>query len=278
MKSSPLKTNIIVISNILLFLLWLIFILITIIQVIKEQKLLIDINRLTSLTNNLKTNITSLLSQINHHNDKQKPSYYNIFTNNNNNINNKIELTHSNILDIILYPYHSDIITNINELNFIRKHLGNASIHLIYKSSIYGDSAKVFHSKVSTHSHLLFLIKTTLGTKFGGYTSQSLDGYTMLDFDLEVEKSDKEMFVFNLNNFIKYDIIKEDKALFCDENIIFGVCSNNDIYIEDGFTKKESITNFPQCFKGEKYALTLGKRSFIVEELELFKVNFNTLK
>lgn len=79
-----------------------------------------------------------------------------------------------------------------------------------------------------------------------------------------MEKKDKEMLVFNLNNFIKYNIIKEDQVLFCDERIIFGICdNNNDLYIEDGFTKKESITNFPQCFKGEKYALTLGKKTFI---------------
>ena len=166
----------------------------------------------------------------------------------------------------------------MNELNFIRKHLGNASIHLIYKSSIHGDSAKVFHSKVSIQSHLLFLIKTTLGTKFGGCTSQSLDGYTTPDCDLDMEKSEKEMFVFNLNNFIKYNIIKEDQALFCDERIIFGICDNNDLYIEDGFTKKENITNFLQCFKGEKYALILGKSIFIIEELEVFKINYETLK
>lgn len=47
----------------------------------------------------------------------------------------------------------------MNELNFIRKHLGNASIRLIYKSSIHGDSAKTFHSEVSIQPHLLFLIK-----------------------------------------------------------------------------------------------------------------------
>ena len=145
MKSSSAKSNIIVISNILLSFIWVIIILITIIQVIKEQKLLTDINKLTLLTNTLKTNITLLLSQINQHN---KLSYYNIFTDNNN-IKNKLTLTQSNIIDIILYPFHSDIITNINELNFIRKHLGNASIHLIYKSSIHGDSAKAFHNKVS---------------------------------------------------------------------------------------------------------------------------------
>ena len=86
------------------------------------------------------------------------------------------------------------------------------------------------------------------------------------------------MFVFNLNNFIKYNIIKEDQALFCAQRIIFGICDNTDLYIEDGFTKKESITNFPQCFKAEKYALILGKRSFIIDELEVFKVNYETLK
>ena len=171
MKSSSVKPNIIVISNILLSFIWVIFILITIIQVIKEQKLLTDINKLILSTNNLKTNITPLLSQISYHNEL---SYYNIFTDNNIKINDNLTLTQSHILDIILYPFHSDIITNMNELNFIRKHLGNASIHLIYKSSIHGDSAKAFHNKVSIQSHLLFLIKTTLGTKFGGYTSQSL--------------------------------------------------------------------------------------------------------
>ena len=203
-------------------------------------------------------------------------SYYSIFSDNN--PSQKFELTNSIILDLVFYPYHSDIIETVHELELIRQWLGKATLQLVYKSSISGDSAKTFHKVVYNRSKFLFLIKTKEGARFGGYTSQSFDGQKMLEFDLEIEKKDKDMFLFSLNHYSKYDIINKEKALFCDDSIFFGICQNQDLFIDDGFTKKESLSLFPKCFQVNNYALTLGNKMFVIEELEIFHVHFEELK
>ena len=276
-KFFSFRTNIPFFANYLLAFIWFISLILTLILIIKEQKLLTSINTQTSSNKSLENEIALLISRLKH--EDYSSTYYSIYSdNNNNNPSQKIELTNSNVLDLIFYPYHSDIIETLYELELIRQWLGKASLHLVYKSSISGDSAKTFHKIVYNKSKFLFLIKTKDGARFGGYTSQSFDGQKMLEFDLEIEKKDSDMFLFSLNHYSKYDIVNKDKALFCDDSIIFGICQNQDLFIDDGFTKKESVSMFPKCFKGNNFALTLGSRTFVIEELEVFQVHFDEYK
>lgn len=89
---------------------------------------------------------------------------------------NKLE----GILDYLLYPYHSDIIRNMDDYEFIRDSLGKVSLQMVFSSNIHGDYAMDLHSRANLH-HILVLIETENGNRFGGYTS---DNFTPKHLDL----------------------------------------------------------------------------------------------
>ena len=63
------------------------------------------------------------------------------------------------IIDNVFYPYKSDIIETMEDLNFLRETLGKVGLRLEYKAKIHGDNVVKFQEKTKTHHHLL-LIKT----------------------------------------------------------------------------------------------------------------------
>ena len=51
----------------------------------------------------------------------------------------------TNTLDYLLYPYHSDIIKNMDDYEFIRDSLGKISLKMVFNSNINGDYALDVH-------------------------------------------------------------------------------------------------------------------------------------
>ena len=84
------------------------------------------------------------------------------------------------------------------------------SYELCYKSSIDGDSPKIFFDKCLSSSPLVFLIETYQGYRFGVYISVFLGDN--LDEDKYIR--DDNAFIFSLNTFKKYKIIQKDYAIF----------------------------------------------------------------
>ena len=129
---------------------------------------------------------------------KQKDKI-NIFSPSNDLIYKKKEHV-ENILDAIFYPYTSDIITSLDELEFLRDIFGKVSIRLEYKSSIHGDKNDIFHNRTRKHNHQLVLIKTKKGNRFGGYTSENFEMNKLAELTMDVDKFDNTAFLFNLDS------------------------------------------------------------------------------
>ena len=182
----------------------------------------------------------------------------------------------ANVLDTIFYPYTSDIITSIDELEFIRDIFGKVSIRLEYKSSLHGDTNDIFHRRTRHNNHQLVLIKTKNGNRFGGYTSDNFEMAKLAELNMDVDKVDNTAFVFNLDSKKVYNVKKDKIAVYCDDSffIQFG---DGDILIWNNFLSDKSISLFPEnygddsCEKGD---LTGGEFKFEIEELEIFHVNF----
>ena len=205
----------------------------------------------------------------------KKKDKINIFSPSNDLIYKKKEHV-ENILDTIFYPYTSDIITSLDELEFLRDIFGKVSIRLEYKSSIHGDKNDIFHNRTRKHNHQLVLIKTKKGNRFGGYTSENFEMNKLAELTMDVDKFDNTAFVFNLDSKKVYNVKKDKIAIYCDDSffIQFG---DGDILIWNNFLQGKSLSMFPEnygnenCEKGE---LTGGEFKFEIEELEIFHVGF----
>ena len=182
------------------------------------------------------------------------------------------------ILDNLFYPYHSDIIRSIDEYEFLRDTLGKVELRMILNSNVHGDFAKDFHERAN-YKHLLILIETLEGNRFGGYTSDNFVPMSvgLISTSIDIQKYDNVAFLFNLDTKKIYDI-KEDKveaALNCDEyyTLSFG---EKDLIIWDYFLTKGGVSNFPDYYGegAEPLELTVGEQNFQVNSIEVFQVLF----
>ena len=182
------------------------------------------------------------------------------------------------ILDNLFYPYHSDIIRTIDEFEFLRDNLGKVELRMILNSNIHGDFAKDFHERAN-YKHLLILIETIEGNRFGGYTSDNFVPMTvgLISTSIDIQKYDDVAFLFNLDTKKIYDI-NEDKveaALNCDEyyTLSFG---EKDLIIWDYFLTKGGVSNFPDYYgKGaQPLELTGGEQNFQINSIEVYQVLF----
>ena len=182
------------------------------------------------------------------------------------------------ILDNLFYPYHSDIIRSIDEYEFLRDSLGKVELRMILNSNVHGDFAKDFHERAN-YKHLLIIIETIEGNRFGGYTSDNFVPMSvgLISTSIDIQKYDNVAFLFNLDTKKIYDI-KEDKvetALNCDEyyTLSFG---EKDLIIWDYFLTKGGVSNFPDYYGegAEPLELTGGEQNFQINSIEVFQVLF----
>ena len=182
------------------------------------------------------------------------------------------------ILDNLFYPYHSDIIRTVDEFEFLRDSLGMVELRMIFNSNVHGDFAKDFHERAN-YKHLLILIETMGGNRFGGYTSDNFVPMTvgLISTSVDIQKYDNVAFLFNLDTKKIYDI-NEDKveaALNCDEyyTLSFG---EKDLIIWDYFLTKGGVSDFPDYYgKGAKHLeLTGGEQNFQINSVEVYQVLF----
>lgn len=193
---------------------------------------------------------------------------YNIFT------ETKGDEYHKSILNHIFYPHSSDIINTLDELNLLRSWVGKSTMRLVFKSSISGDSSQEFHKKVMKGNAFLFLVKTTSGARFGGYTSKNFEPLCLSGFSVDTEKDDTKSFVFSLDKQKIYKITDVPNALYCDENIAIAM-GEGDVFIGDHFLKNKSTSIFPKSFEGndsDSLILTGGEKEFTVKELEVYQL------
>ena len=100
------------------------------------------------------------------------------------------------ILDNLFYPYHSDIIRSVDEYEFLRDSLGKVELRMILNSNVHGDFAKDFHERAN-YKHLLILIETIEGNRFGGYTSDNFVPMSvgLISTSIDIQKYDNVAFL-----------------------------------------------------------------------------------
>jgi hypothetical protein len=140
---------------------------------------------------------------------------------------------------------------------------------MCYKATIDEDKASSFRKKCENLSPLIFVIETTDGFRFGGYTSSFLNN------SRNSYINDPYSFIFSFDTKKKYKIIKNEEAVF-DIKDNFPSFGRNDIVIKDGFlSNKSSYSMFPDHYEQDTealgyYQLTGGVKFFQIKEMEVF--------
>ena len=164
------------------------------------------------------------------------------------------------------------------EMNFIINLISSKlkknikKLYLCYRATKDGDKAENFHQKCDYIKNIFILIKTKENKKFGGFSSESWDN----NMNSQIWKKDDKAFIFSLNDYNSYNIVKPKRAIICNGKFgpIFG---NGEIFVYDNFfiypsTSTEKNTYYES--KGNSYPLN-GEKEFIILEMEAYKVDFD---
>ena len=166
-------------------------------------------------------------------------------------------------------PIDYNILQDQSELNFICKRIhGNkykVIFNLLYKATEDKDKSSIFHRKCDKAQTTLVLIETKNGLRFGGYTKRTWKG-------ISTEKVDNEAFIFSLNKYEIYNVIRGKKAIGCYEELgpIFlgGFQINDNAFVKGGNT----------FYAGGSYEinqdfeLTNGDKNFDIKEIEVYEI------
>lgn len=170
----------------------------------------------------------------------------------------------------------SVILNPKTDLNLVKNWIArgkNIELDLLYRGSRDGFYAKDFHERCDNKGATLVVCKSATYEKvFGGYTSKDWG-------QIEDYVSDKDAFLFSVSNSTKHTITNADCAIFCSAEAgpVFGagydlfICSNCNV-VED------SSSTLGMTFKasdnmGDLTAYLGGNSNFMLEEVEVFKVN-----
>ena len=163
-----------------------------------------------------------------------------------------------------------DIIHDISELEMVTKKINKENkkiiINLLYKASVDGDLASVFHEKCDQAENTIVLVETKNGKRFGGYTTCSWSGNC-------IDKNDPEAFIFSFDKMKTYDNIPGDEAIGCYPKFgpIFLGCQIK--IFDNAFTKGGTTFEKELNYNTEEdYELTGGERTFEVKDIEVYEV------
>ena len=159
------------------------------------------------------------------------------------------------------YSEIDNVVTKIQEI--ISK---GAKFNLLYKATIHGDKANVFHEKCDNHQMTLVLIETTKNVRFGGFTTKTWDGHC-------IKKTDNDAFVFSIDKNKIYEIIKDEPAIGCYPKygpVFFGcqIRIYNDCFTKGGTTCLSALNYNTK----QDYELNNGEQSYIVKDIEVYDI------
>jgi hypothetical protein len=142
----------------------------------------------------------------------------------------------------------------------------NIKCNLLFDSKKDGDSISTFYEKCENKYPTLLFFKTTKGSRFGGYTTQT--------WEPKGAKADQTSFVFSLDKKEKYKCNDSDNAIYGVKNFFeFGTCC---FRIYDKCTSNQ--TNYINDNKNNydiplEYELTGGEYYFTISSYEVYKVD-----
>ena len=253
-------------------------------------------NFLKILDKNFEKNIKLREGNIEEENENLYSSNSNKINNSKKSINLKYEHENDNIIKEIeinnnecdflkennkapnISEFEKSKIMDNKEMNFIINLISSKfqknikKLYLCYRATKDGDKAVNFHQKCDYIKNIFILIKTKGNKKFGGFSSESWDN----NLNDQTWKKDDKAFIFSLDDYNSYNIIKPNRAIICHSKFgpIFG---NGEIFIYDNFFKFPSTSIEKNTYyesKGTSYPLNGGKE-FLISEMEAYKVDFD---
>ena len=163
-----------------------------------------------------------------------------------------------------------EIIHNMKELELITDKINKENkkiiINLLYKASVDGDKASIFHEKCDKAKSTIVLVETLNGKRFGGFTTCSWAGNCE-------DKNDPQAFIFSLDKMKTYENIPGDEAIGCYPKFgpIFLGCQIK--IFDDAFTKGGTTFEKELNFNTkEDFELTGGDRVFQIKDIEVYEV------
>ena len=198
-----------------------------------------------------------------------------------NNMIVKIELDENSINENkSQVPYISDyeksMIIDNQQLKFIIDAISSKvkktvkKLYLCYRATSDGDKAIAFHEKCDRLKNIIILIITNNGKKFGGFSTESWDSKIQ-----ELWKRDEDAYIFSIDNFKFYGVIKPEKAILCHKDFgpIFG---NGEILINDNFFLNPSTClEKNECYESNDNSFPLsGLKEFYITQLEAYKIDY----
>ena len=174
---------------------------------------------------------------------------------------------------------NSDIVHTLTELFYISRWLSPekaTKLDLLFKGPYYNFDAVTFHSSYDNIVPCLILVEAHNGARFGGFTNQTWKGENEY-------KKDPTAFLFSLNFLEKYPVRPDSisNAIFAKTSFLF-TFGKGDLIIYDQCHKRYCQSEFPTSFicqtnNGDpRYRLTKYSYEFVVKDLEVFLVSFNT--
>ena len=150
----------------------------------------------------------------------------------------------------------------------------NQKWRLLYRATQDGFCSLDFHSKCDKQQNTFFIVKSTNGNVFGGYTEQEWSGEW-------VDKSDATAFIFSFINQENKPLVMRNnnsgKAIYCSS--IRGPVFGEDFYIYSNSHKNNySYSEISHCYTHPQYAsgsneaksFLAGSYNFSTTEIEVF--------
>ena len=175
--------------------------------------------------------------------------------------------------------YEKSMIIDNQQLKFIIDTISSKvkktvkKLYLCYRATSDGDKALSFHEKCDRLKNIIILISASNGKKFGGFSSESWDSNSQ-----EHWKRDPDAYIFSIDNYKFYGVIKPERALLCHKDCgpIFG---NGEIFIHDNFFLTSSTCLEKNiCYESNDNSFPLsGVKEFYVSQLEAYKIDYFNL-
>ena len=173
----------------------------------------------------------------------------------------------------------SDIVHTLQELFYLSRCLSQekaTKLDLLFKGPYQNFSAIIYHSSLDNIVPCLILVETDKGARFGGFTNQTWKGEN-------IYKKDPTAFLFSLNYLEKYPVRQDcvSNAIFVKGDHLFSF-GKGDLIIYDQCNRKYCKSEFPRsymCLNNQvdpRYRLTKYYNEFVVKDLEVFLVSFET--
>ena len=151
-------------------------------------------------------------------------------------------------------------------LNFLNKKIENSE--LIYRGTRDGDLAKNFHEKCDNKGPTLVLCKDKNEQIFGGFTTA--------EWDSNQRHSDKNAFIFSITNNKKFESRNFENSIECNKDLgpVFGFGGDLTIYSKFLSSNQSNMWSEQKTYFDKRYDTTNNKKSFCLNELEVYLIKF----